>query len=87
MQTRFNEFDDRKHKFNKWWQKHGQYMLSGGGQREMIWAARGWIAREQLEEGVPVTGEAWDVENKINASTNQSTAGASRRQAEKGGEQ
>jgi hypothetical protein len=59
--TRFNDFDEAKHPFNKWWRKHGRFMMSGGGRREMIWAARGWIAREQLGEGVQVTGET---ENK-----------------------
>jgi hypothetical protein len=56
--TRFNDFDDETHPFRQWWTKHGQYMLSGGGRRESIWAARGWIAREQLASGVEVTGES-----------------------------
>lgn len=57
-QTRFQEFDDSDHPANKWWQEHGQYMMSGGGRRQFIWACRGWIAREQLYEGVPVTGDS-----------------------------
>lgn len=60
-ETRFDDFDLRKHPFNKWWKKHGQYMMSGGGRREMIWAARGWIAREQMLHGVKVTGDSlWE---------------------------
>jgi hypothetical protein len=55
--TRFAEFDDADHPCHKWWEEHGQYMMSGGGRREFIWACRGWIAREQLAEGVEVTGE------------------------------
>lgn len=57
-QTRFAEFDDADHPFNQWWQKHGQYMMSGGGRKQFIWACRGWIAREQLAEGVEVTGDS-----------------------------
>jgi hypothetical protein len=56
--TRFTDFDDTDHPFRKWWETHGQFMLSGGGRRESIWAARGWIAREQLAQGVEVTGES-----------------------------
>ncbi len=56
--TRFDEFDDSEHPFQKWWKEHGQYMLAGGGRREMIWACRGWIAREQLATGVEVTGKS-----------------------------
>jgi hypothetical protein len=56
--TRFAEFESAKHPFQKWWKKYGQYMMSGGGTREMIWAARGWIAREQYLQGVRVTGES-----------------------------
>jgi hypothetical protein len=56
--TRFAEFDDAEHPANQWWEKHGQYMLSGGGRREFIWACRGWIAREQLACGVDVTGDS-----------------------------
>ena len=56
--TRFRDFDNPKHPFQKWWKAHGQYMMSGGGRREMIWAARGWIAREQMTDGVEVTGES-----------------------------
>lgn len=56
--TRFLEFDDTDHPANKWWQEHGQYMMSGGGRNQFIWACRGWIAREQLYEGVPVTGDS-----------------------------
>lgn len=56
--TRFAEFDDADHPFRKWWDEHGQYMMAGGGRKESIWAARGWIAREQLACGVEVTGES-----------------------------
>lgn len=56
--TRFDEFDDDSHPANLWWKKHGQFMMSGGGRREFIWACRGWIAREQYGEGVDVTGES-----------------------------
>lgn len=56
--TRFAEFDDESHPFQKWWVEHGQYMMSGGGYRARIWSARGWIAREQLMCGVEVTGES-----------------------------
>jgi len=56
--TRFAEFDDADHPFRKWWEEHGQFMLSGGGRRESIWAARGWIAREQLLCGKEVTGDS-----------------------------
>lgn len=56
--TRFQEFDDADHPCQKWWNEHGQYMMSGGGRREFIWACRGWIAHEQLAEGVEVTGES-----------------------------
>lgn len=55
--TRFEEFDDAAHPANVWWEKHGQYMLSGGGRREFIWACRGWIAHEQFAESIEVTGE------------------------------
>jgi hypothetical protein len=58
QQTRFEDFDDPGHPANKWWREHGEYMLSGGGRREFIWACRGWIAREQLAEGVEVTGDS-----------------------------
>ena len=57
ISTRFDEFDDDAHPFRQWWVKHGQYMMAGGGRRESIWAARGWIAREQLGQGIEVTGE------------------------------
>ena len=57
FRTRFRDFDNPSHPFHKWWKAHGQYMMSGGGRNEMIWAARGWIAREQMTDGVPVTGE------------------------------
>jgi Protein of unknown function (DUF551) len=57
-QTRFGEFDDVDHPFNIWWQKHGQFMMSGSGRKQFIWACRGWIAREQLAEGVEVTGDS-----------------------------
>lgn len=57
-QTRFNDFDDDAHPFRKWWQEHGQFMLSGGSRRESIWAARGWIAREQMACGAEVTGDS-----------------------------
>jgi hypothetical protein len=56
--TRFEEFDDTDHPFRIWWEKHGQFMLAGGGRRESIWAARGWIAREQMKCGVEVTGDS-----------------------------
>ena len=56
--TRFADFDEADHPFCKWWKAHGQYMLSGGARRESIWAARGWIAREQLADGVEVTGDS-----------------------------
>jgi hypothetical protein len=56
--TRFAEFDDIGHPFQVWWERHGQFMLSGGGRRESIWAARGWIAREQMACGVEVTGDS-----------------------------
>jgi hypothetical protein len=46
--TRFNDFDDADHPFRKWWEEHGQFMMSGGGRRQSIWAARGWIAHEQF---------------------------------------
>jgi len=55
--SRSKDFDDVTHPFNIWWQKHGQFMMSGGGRKQFIWACRGWIAREQLAEGVEVTGE------------------------------
>jgi hypothetical protein len=58
LASRFHDFDDAAHPANIWWRKHGEYMLSGGGRREFIWACRGWIAREQLAEGVEVTGES-----------------------------
>jgi len=57
-EPRFDEFDDETHPANIWWKKHGQFMMSGGGRREFIWACRGWIAREQLACGVEVTGES-----------------------------
>lgn len=60
-QTRFDEFDDSEHPCNRWWEEHGQYMMSGGGRREFIWACRGWIAREQLAAGVDVTGDPLNV--------------------------
>ena len=56
--TRFAEFKDDTHPFSVWWKRHGQYMMSGGGHRESIWAARGWIAREQLACGADVTGDS-----------------------------
>ncbi len=56
--TRFSDFDDVGHPFRIWWEEHGQFMLSGGGRRESIWAARGWIAREQMAQGQPVTGDS-----------------------------
>jgi hypothetical protein len=56
--TRFADFNDDDHPFRIWWQKHGQFMLSGGGVRESIWTARGWIAREQMACGVEVTGDS-----------------------------
>jgi hypothetical protein len=58
QQTRFEEFDDANHPANKWWREHGEYMLSGGGRREFIWACRGWIAHEQYIEGAEVTGDS-----------------------------
>jgi hypothetical protein len=58
LTTRFAEFDDDDHPAQKWWKEHGQYHMSGGGRREFIWACRGWIAREQLYAGVPVTGDS-----------------------------
>jgi hypothetical protein len=57
-ESRFNDFDDADHPFRKWWEEHGQFMLSGGGRRESIWAARDWIAREQLGFDKEVTGES-----------------------------
>ena len=57
-ETRFDEFNDDSHPCNIWWKEHGQYMLSGGGRRDFIWACRGWIAREQLMRGVEVTGDS-----------------------------
>jgi len=56
--TRLAEFDDADHPFRQWWNEHGQYMMSGGGRRESIWAARGWVAREQLSEGIEVTDDS-----------------------------
>ncbi len=56
--TRFEEFDDPQHPAHIWWEKHGQYMMAGGGRKEYIWACRGWIAREQLLHGAEVTGES-----------------------------
>lgn len=56
--TRFADFDDASHPFRKWWNEHGQYMMSGGGRRQSIWAARGWIAHEQLASGIEVTGDS-----------------------------
>ena len=56
--TRFQDFDDPTHPANSWWEKHGQFMMSGGGRQQFIWACRGWIAREQLADGVEVTGES-----------------------------
>lgn len=58
VSTRLSDFDDKDHPFRRWWEEHGQFMLSGGGRKESIWAARGWIAREQLICGVEVTGES-----------------------------
>jgi len=58
FRTRFRDFENPAHPFAKWWKEHGQYMMSGGGRREMIWACRGWIAREQMSDGVEVTGES-----------------------------
>jgi hypothetical protein len=69
--TRFDEFDDATHPCNIWWEEHGQYMMSGGGRREFIWACRGWIAREQLAEGVEVTGDSLN-ESKSDAPTSPS---------------
>jgi len=57
-ETRFDEFDDDNHPFRQWWVKHGQFMMAGGGRKESIWSARGWIAREQLGFGREVTGES-----------------------------
>ncbi|MGB2626448.1 MAG: hypothetical protein WAK20_06640 [Candidatus Acidiferrum sp.] len=56
--TRFEDFYDEAHPFQVWWHKHGQYMPFGGGMRESIWAARGWIAREQMACGVEITGDS-----------------------------
>ncbi len=56
--TRYADMEARNHPFKKWWKKHGQYMMSGGSREQMIWAARGWIAREQYLQGVKVTGES-----------------------------
>jgi hypothetical protein len=56
--TRFRDFDNTDHPFRQWWNDYGQYMMSGGGRRESIWAARGWIAREQLLCGKKVTGDS-----------------------------
>jgi hypothetical protein len=58
LMTRFEEFDDVGHPMKEWWDKYGQYMMSGGGRREFIWACRGWIAHEQLVSGVEVTGDS-----------------------------
>lgn len=58
FRTRFRDFDSPSHPFRRWWTQHGQFMMSGGGRREMIWAARGWIAREQMTDGVMITGES-----------------------------
>src|SRR6185369_6713683 len=58
--TRLVDFDNADHPFRKWWEEHGQYMMAGGGRKESIWAARGWIAREQLILGKEVTGESLD---------------------------
>lgn len=58
VETRHDDFDNADHPFRKWWEEHGQFMLAGGGRRESIWAARGWIAREQLGFGVEVTGDS-----------------------------
>ena len=55
--TRFDDCESRTHPFGRWWREHGQYMMAGGGRREMIWAFRGWIAREQYLQRVKVTGE------------------------------
>jgi hypothetical protein len=68
-QTRFNEFADEDHPCNKWWKEFGQFMMSGGGRPEFIWACRGWIAREQLAEGVEVTGDSLREERKAEASS------------------
>lgn len=56
--TRFDDFDDSGHPCRIWWEEYGQLMMSGGSRRSFIWASRGWIAREQLAEGVKVTGES-----------------------------
>jgi hypothetical protein len=56
--TRFRDFDNDDHPFRQWWNEYGQYMMSGGGRKESIWAARGWIAREQLMCGKKVTGDS-----------------------------
>jgi hypothetical protein len=58
FRTRFRDFDNPSHPFQKWWKEHGQYMRSGGGRNEMIWACRGWIAREQMTDGVEITGDS-----------------------------
>jgi hypothetical protein len=58
LRTRFAEFDDADHPCSKWWEEHGQYMMSGGGRIQFIWACRGWIAHEQFASGVEVTGES-----------------------------
>lgn len=33
-----------KKRFNKWWEKHGQFMRAGGGQYEITFAYEAWIA-------------------------------------------
>jgi len=58
FRTRFRDFDNPQHPFQKWWKAHGQFMMAGGGRAQMIWACRGWIAREQMTDGVEVTGES-----------------------------
>lgn len=58
LQTRFQDFHDPRHPANIWWQKHGKYMMSGGGARHWLWACRGWIACEQLAAGVEVSGDS-----------------------------
>ncbi len=58
FRTRFRDFDDPRHPFQKWWKEHGQFMFSGGGRNQMLWAARGWIAREQMIDEVEITGES-----------------------------
>ena len=55
--------DKQREAFEAWWDEHGQYVRSGGGQYEVSFAYAAWVAATaaERERAAKVCGDLWDL--------------------------